>query len=140
MGELVERGLIPRELPADPSDQLRAMAPVYFADPTTRFSAEGASAFEVFPSAGELTAESLTTLDLTEGLRRFDGPVLMVMGSEDPFGVEWATATQRAFTSIQARLEILEACGHLGWMECPDRFFPVVESFLQSSPASEASE
>ena len=132
VGELVQQGLIPADLPDDPTEQLRAMAGVYFADANFRLSPDDADSFEVFPVAGELTAQSLSTLDLTDGLSRFEGPVLIVMGRQDPFGIDWATATQQAFTATRARLEIIEDCGHLGWMECPDRFFPILESFLRA--------
>lgn len=130
VGELMGEGRIPAALPEDPTDQLRAIAPVYFADPDFTPSPEEIAALEVFATAGELTSMSLSTLDLTDAVARFEGPVLIVIGRQDPFGVDWATATQRAFTRAQVRFEIVEECGHLGWMECPERLLPVLESFL----------
>lgn len=129
--ELTGRGLIPAVPPDDPTEELRAIAPVYFYDPMSPTAAEAAVLLEVFPRTGELSASLLTTLDLTETIAHYAGPVLVAFGAADPFGIEWALATERAFAHAEVRLEILEACGHMPWIECPDAFFPVVEDFLR---------
>ena len=130
VGALIERGLVPAEMPEDPQGQLQAFAPVYFRDPTSPAIAEAAALFDVFPRAGELSALHLTSLDLTDTIARYAGPVLVAFGEADPFGVEWATATARAFAHADVQLELLPECGHLPWVECPTTFFPLVERFL----------
>ncbi len=61
-------------------------------------------------------------------LQSLDCPVLIVHGDRDPVPVagsyEWAEALPNA------RLEVFEDCGHLPWLEQPDRFFPLVQEFL----------
>lgn len=130
VAELTEQGVIPRELPSDPTARVRAMTPAYFADPTTPVAPEALEGLVLYPKASEMSAMALEGLDLTDGVARFTGPVLVLFGEADPFGVEWATATHSAFSRTQPELVLLPDCGHLGWIECPDLFFPAVESFL----------
>ncbi len=129
--DLTRRGVLAADLPEDPTEQLRAILPVYLSDPAAPLPAGTLELVELFPKAGDLTGQVLSDFDLLDGISRYAGAVLVLMGEDDPFGVEWATATQAAFTATDARLEIIERCGHLPWLECPDRFFGAVEDFLR---------
>lgn len=130
LAELAERGLVPGAVPDEPTAQLRAMAPVYFADPTAPMTHSALEGQEVFAHAGDLTAAVLPSLDLRTHVRAYRGPVLTVFGAQDPFGIGWATATHAAFAHARAELSILEGCGHLGWIECPDAFFSILSEWL----------
>lgn len=75
-------------------------------------------------------ANNRVTLDLLEGLRRFDHPTLLVWAEDDPhFGPEWG---RRLACDIPGavRLEVLPETGHLLMEERPDRFAELVGEFL----------
>lgn len=71
-----------------------------------------------------------TTLDLLDGLRRFDHPTLLLWGADDVhFGPEWG---ERLFRDIPGavRLEALPDAGHLVMEEKPERFAACIRNFL----------
>lgn len=75
-------------------------------------------------------ANNRVTLDLLDGLRRFDHPTLLVWAAEDPhFGPKWG---ERLLHDIPGavRLELLPATGHLLMEERPERFAALVDQFL----------
>jgi pimeloyl-ACP methyl ester carboxylesterase len=87
--------------------------------------------------AGQLdSANNRVTLDLLEGLRRFDHPTLLVWAEDDPhFGPEWG---RRLCGDVggPVRLEMLPETGHLLMEERPERFAELVGAFL-AEPAHE---
>lgn len=75
-------------------------------------------------------ANNRVTLDLLDGLRRFDHPTLLVWAAEDPhFGPKWG---ERLLHDIPGavRLELLPETGHLLMEERPERFAALVDQFL----------
>jgi pimeloyl-ACP methyl ester carboxylesterase len=81
-------------------------------------------------------ANNRVTLDLLEGLRRFDHPTLLVWAEDDPhFGPEWGRRL-RGDIGGAVRLEILPETGHLLMEERPERFAELVGEFL-AEPARE---
>src|SRR5215213_6118503 len=70
------------------------------------------------------------TMDLLDGLRRFDHPTLLVWAKDDPhFGPAWG---ERLIGDIPGavRLEILPETGHLLMEERPERFATLIGEFL----------
>jgi pimeloyl-ACP methyl ester carboxylesterase len=81
--------------------------------------------------AGQLDpANNRVTLDLLEGLRRFDHPTLLVWAEDDPhFGPEWGHRLREDIRGV-VRLELLPETGHLLMEERPERFAELVGEFL----------
>ena len=70
------------------------------------------------------------TLDVLEGLRRFDHPTLLIWAENDAhFGPEWGERLRREIPGAQ-RLELLPATGHLLMEERPEEFAALVRDFL----------
>lgn len=75
-------------------------------------------------------ANNRVTLDLLDGLRRFDHPTLLLWARDDPhFGPKWG---ERLLQDIPGavRLELLPETGHLLMEERPERFAELVDQFL----------
>jgi pimeloyl-ACP methyl ester carboxylesterase len=81
--------------------------------------------------AGQFDPENnRTTIDLLDGLRRFDHPTLLVWAMDDPhFGPEWGERLRRHIPGA-VRLELLPDTGHLLMEERPERFAALVGEFL----------
>ena len=72
-----------------------------------------------------------TTIELVEGLRRFDHPTLLIWARDDPhFGPKWGERLQRDIPGC-SRLEILPETGHLVMEERPERYATLLRDFLQ---------
>ena len=70
------------------------------------------------------------TLDVLDGLRRFDHPTLLIWAQNDAhFGPEWGERLRRDIPGAQ-RLELLPATGHLLMEEQPEKFAALVREFL----------
>jgi pimeloyl-ACP methyl ester carboxylesterase len=70
------------------------------------------------------------TMDLLDGLRRFDHLTLLVWAKNDPhFGPEWGERLRRDIPGV-VRLQLLPATGHLLMEERPERFAALVDEFL----------
>ena len=70
------------------------------------------------------------TLDILDGLRRFDHPTLLIWAENDAhFGPEWGERLRREIPGAQ-RLELLPSTGHLLMEERPEKFAALVRDFL----------
>ena len=70
------------------------------------------------------------TLDILDGLRRFDHPTLLIWAENDVhFGPEWAERLRREIPGAQ-RVELLPSTGHLLMEERPEKFGALVREFL----------
>lgn len=70
------------------------------------------------------------TLDVLEGLRRFDHPTLLIWAERDAhFGPEWGERLRGDIPGA-TRLELLPATGHLLMEERPEEFAALVRDFL----------
>ena len=70
------------------------------------------------------------TLDILDGLRRFDHPTLLIWAENDAhFGPEWGERLRREIPGAQ-RLELLPSTGHLLMEERPDKFGALLREFL----------
>lgn len=81
--------------------------------------------------AGQFDPENnRTTMDLLDGLRRFEHPTLLIWAEDDAhFGPEWG---ERLYHDIPGatHLEILPKTGHLLMEERPEKFADLVGDFL----------
>jgi proline iminopeptidase len=96
----------------------------YFADPAR---AHDLTPFRVIARAQQSVWESLGDYDLSGRLTSISVPTLIVHGREDPIPVESA---ERAAEAIGARLVVLEQCGHVPYVECPEPLFEAIGAFL----------
>lgn len=75
-------------------------------------------------------ANNRATLDVLDGLRRFDHPTLLIWARDDAhFGPEWGERLRNDIPGAK-RLEILESTGHLLMEERPQQFATLVRDFL----------
>jgi pimeloyl-ACP methyl ester carboxylesterase len=75
-------------------------------------------------------ANNRTTLDLLDGLRRFERPTLLLWGEADPhFGPQWA---ERLAGDIPGAVELrqIPGAGHLAMEERPGEFANALREFL----------
>jgi pimeloyl-ACP methyl ester carboxylesterase len=81
--------------------------------------------------AGQLDPRhNRTTLDLLDGLRRFDHPTLLLWAQDDPhFGPAWGERLSRDIPGA-VRLEVLPDTGHLLMEERPERIAGLIHAFL----------
>lgn len=132
---LIQSGTIP------PPDQwteggIDPLLPAYFADPTFTFPADSqGGAPEFNQQVNELTYTHLMQVDLRTGLAAIHKRVLLLMGSEDPFGLQMAEAIQKAMPGSDVEFKVISNCGHF-WHECPDGFYPPVRQFLGIAPGA----
>jgi proline iminopeptidase len=96
----------------------------YFADPAL---AVGLTPFVVKQSAEEAVWRSLDDYDLRPSLRGLGVPALVIHGDEDPIPLSTARATADA---LGADFVTLARCGHVPYVEAPDRLFAPARRFL----------
>lgn len=131
---LVQEGLISARLPEPEGDDCRkavfARLPAEFADARHPLTRDLGGATRCSESVLEGTMQALGSFDLGPRIEALTLPVLVIAGAEDPAG---PAATEELVALLpQARVQkvLLPACGHYPFLECPDAFFPYVESFL----------
>ena len=132
--ELQREGVIPKDLPDDSGEQVQAILPAYFSDPTFAFSPNDGDPPQHNQTVNELTWSAIKGYDLTDEVAKLDHRVLILWGEDDPFGLPMAEATRQALTNAEVEFVVLEKCGHF-WHECPDEFFSHVRAFLALPPA-----
>jgi proline iminopeptidase len=112
-------------------DALRAILPGYFYDHDRGERYAGALAMNGFNSAvGPPVMGALfrARFDLRPGLHRITAPVLLLQGRQDPAGE--ANLYEAHLAIAGSRIQFLEKCGHLPWVEQPDRFYRACRQFL----------
>ena len=100
----------------------------YFADPRR---AESLTAFRVTAKVQQSIWDSLGDFDLSEDLRRVGRgvhpPVFVVHGRQDPIPLPSA---ERVADALQGKLMVLDDCGHVPYVEQPQRLFDAMLRFL----------
>ena len=96
----------------------------YFADP---LRSESLTPFRVQGKVQQSVWESLGAFDLREALRAVRLPVLVVHGRNDPIPLASAEAVADA---LDARLVVLDHCGHVPYVEQPQALFDAMQRFL----------
>ncbi len=98
----------------------------YFADPR---AARDLTPFRVLARVQQSVWESLGEFDAIADLQALASrpPALVIHGREDPIPLESSEATARA---LGARLVLIDASGHVPYVEQPDALFGAVRAFL----------
>lgn len=99
----------------------------YFADPAR---AVDLTPFRVTGKVQQSVWESLGAFDLIPRLSSLSVPALFVHGWHDPIPVDSTLAAARA---MRARCVVLEASGHVPYVEQPDALFSAIEQFLEDT-------
>lgn len=99
----------------------------YFADPSR---ARDLTPFRVTGRVQQSVWESLGDFDLFPLLQAIDVPTLWVHGWADPIPVDSTLAGARA---VRGRCVVLEASGHVPYVEQPDALFGAIQQFLQDT-------
>ena len=86
----------------------------------------------------ELGMDLIRGTDIVDQLGRIDSPTLVGVGELDPVTpVAAAEEIVEALPEGIAQLEIIEGGGHFTWMDAPDRFWPMIITFIHSTTAPE---
>jgi proline iminopeptidase len=102
----------------------------YFAHPD---NARDLTPFRVTGRVQQSVWESLGDFDLLPLLSALEQPTLLVHGWADPIPAESTIAAARA---MRARCVVLEASGHVPYVEQPDALFSAIEQFLEDTSTS----
>lgn len=102
----------------------------YFADPA---NAHDLTPFRVTGRVQQSVWESLGDFDLLPLLSDLQLPTLIVHGWRDPIPVDSSLAAARA---MSARFVVLEASGHVPYVEQPDALFGAIAQFLEDTSDS----
>lgn len=129
--ELAASGLKERDPAAWRQRTFELSVAGYFDDPGR---ARDLTPFRVTGRVQQSTWESLGDFDLVPLLRGVRVPTLCVHGWRDPIPVESTIAAARA---LDARCVVLEASGHVPYVEQPGPLFGAIEQFLRETPAHE---
>ena len=131
VGQLQAQGLITQEIPEDSTEQLNAILPAYLADPHHPPATGGLNGARYNSMIGGAVMQGLGDYDLRPLLTRITMPTLSFI-SKVPFGVEFAGGLADELPPDNTRRILMEECGHIPWIECPDWFFGEVKAFLES--------
>lgn len=101
----------------------------YFADPER---ARHLTPFRVTAKTQQSVWESLGDFDLLASLGALEMPTLIVHGRRDPIPLESSAQAARA---MNARFLVLEASGHVPYVEQPDALFSAITQFLDDNSA-----
>ncbi|MGQ0765397.1 MAG: alpha/beta fold hydrolase [Gemmatimonadota bacterium] len=123
-GELADSGLRESDPTAYRQRQFELGVAAYFADPRR---ATDLTPFRVTGRVQQSIWESLGDFDLIPRLSGLDLPSLVFHGWHDPIPIESTFAAARA---MRARFVVMEASGHVPYVEQPDVLFAAIEQFL----------
>jgi proline iminopeptidase len=125
--ELATSGLRERDPAAFRQRTFELSVAGYFADPAR---AVELTPFRVTGRVQQSVWESLGDYDLLPQLERLNVPTLMVHGWLDPIPAE---STLRAARAMRARCVVLEASGHVPYVEQPATLFGAIVQFLKDT-------
>jgi proline iminopeptidase len=127
--ELAASGLRERDPEAYRNRAFELSVAGYFANP---LRARDLTPFRVIGRVQESIWQSLGDYDLTAPgmLDSLNVTALFIHGRQDPIPLESST---RAAAEMRGRLVILEECGHVPYVEQPEKLFEAIDTFLLSS-------
>jgi pimeloyl-ACP methyl ester carboxylesterase len=142
MTALVAAGLVPKELPVpedggDCMPYVRALAPMFFADPRGARATAFLDAFgkrgDTCTDISEPIARGIGRFDLRDALSAVTARTLIVRAGIGVLGDSGDDVAEELSLALpHARVEkiVIPACGHLLFVECPTPFFAAVATFL----------
>src|SRR5688572_18830308 len=105
----------------------------YFADPR---KASDLTPFRVVARVQESVWESLGDFDLIRDLRGIRVPSIIIHGRDDPIPLASSVEAARA---LGTNLVVLDECGHVPYVEQPQRLFAALDPFLDETTSPERS-
>ena len=123
--ELAASGLRERDPDAYRQRGFELSVAGYFADPA---ASHDLTPFRVVGRVQQSVWESLGDFDLVRHLPAITRPTLLVHGRQDP--IPLASSEAAAAAMPDARLVVLERCGHVPYVEQPGDLFAAVGAFL----------
>jgi proline iminopeptidase len=105
----------------------------YFSDPR---KATDLTPFRVVARVQESVWESLGDFDLISNLKGIKIPSIIVHGRDDPIPL---ASTVEAARALGTNLLVLDECGHVPYVEQPQRLFAALDSFLDETNPPERS-
>ena len=131
--ELDERLLAGEGTPEDSEEMFRLVWPYYFADPESAPPMPAvALSDDAYAGGWASVREHFERGTLERGLPGLDLPTLFIAGSRSPIPVEHSR--ECAALVPGARLDVLEGCGHMPWMEHPGSVARAVAAFVGRRP------
>jgi proline iminopeptidase len=125
--ELAASGLRESDPEAYRQRAFEASVAGYFANPSR---AADLTPFRVIGRIQQSVWESLGDFDLTVDLASVHVPAIVVHGRQDPIPLE---SSESIAKSLHAELVPLDDCGHVPYVEQPERLFSALKRFLHSS-------
>jgi len=105
----------------------------YFSDPR---NAADLTPFRVVGRVQQSVWESLGDFNLISNLEGINIPSLVVQGRDDPIPLASSVQAARA---LGTNLVVLDECGHVPYVEQPERLFAALDSFLDETNPTERS-
>ncbi len=105
----------------------------YFSDPR---KARDLTPFRVVARVQESVWESLGDFDLISNLQGIRIPSIIIHGRDDPIPL---ASTVEAARALGTNLVVLDECGHVPYVEQPQRLFAALDSFLDETNPPERS-
>jgi len=125
--ELSASGLRDRDPAAYRQRMFELSVAGYFADPAR---ASDLTPFRVTGKVQQSVWESLGDFDVVTLLRGLNVPTLIVHGRQDPIPLD---SSEQAARALRARFLVLEASGHVPYVEQPDALFSTIAQFLHDT-------
>jgi len=125
--ELASSGLRERDPAAHRQRNFEIGVAGYFADPA---AASELTPFRVVARVQQSVWESLGEFDLISRISGLQIPASVIYGRDDPIP---SASTVDAAYALGAELVVLDACGHVPYVEQPDRLFAALETFFQKT-------
>ena len=85
--------------------------------------------YEGNPDVGRIVRNSMGNFNLLSELPKFDRPVLILHGMSDFINIATPLQTHEALPN--SRLEIIQECGHMIWLDQPERMMELIDEFLE---------
>ena len=105
----------------------------YFSDPR---KASDLTPFRVVARVQQSVWDSLGDFDLSKDLKGIKIPTFMVHGRDDPIPLASSVEAARA---LGTNLVVLDECGHVPYVEQPQKLFAALDSFLDETNPPERS-
>jgi proline iminopeptidase len=127
--ELAASGLRDRDPTGFRQRQFELSVAGYFANPER---ATDLTPFRVTGRVQQSVWESLGDFDVLSSLGTLNVPTLIVHGRRDPIPLE---SSEKGARAMCARFLVLEASGHVPYVEQPGALFSAITQFLEDTPA-----